>query len=86
MTAETMSGMPGPSSDTAAAERHERGGGGGTGEANSSTTRTLRDVMQEPSTSVPDVVVLDSLSEPEEPEPKDVLDPKQDLWLSTADG
>ncbi|KAK5663457.1 hypothetical protein OQA88_3886 [Cercophora sp. LCS_1] len=46
--------------------------------------RTLEDVMREPSARQPDVVVLNSL--PEEVNRKEVLDPKEDLWLSTADG
>ncbi|KAL2262330.1 hypothetical protein VTK26DRAFT_1716 [Humicola hyalothermophila] len=48
-----------------------------------SSSRTLNDAMREPSTTVPDVVVLESL--PEE-SPTEVLDPKEDLWLSTVDG
>jgi hypothetical protein len=40
--------------------------------------------MREPSRTVPDVVVLDSL--PDTAGRKDVLDPKEDLWLSTVDG
>jgi hypothetical protein len=40
--------------------------------------------MREPSTTVPDVVVLDSM--PEGLERKETLDPKEDLWLSTVDG
>jgi len=40
--------------------------------------------MREPSISVPDVVVLDSLHPDEKP--KIFMDPKKDLWLSTVDG
>jgi hypothetical protein len=40
--------------------------------------------MREPSTTTPGVMVLDSL--PETTGRKDVLDPKEDLWLSTVDG
>ncbi|ROV99898.1 hypothetical protein VMCG_06243 [Cytospora schulzeri] len=46
---------------------------------------TLRDVMRAPSTNTPDVVVLDSI--PSGLNHKEVsLDPREDLWLSTADG
>lgn len=45
---------------------------------------TLGAAMREPSTTIPDVVVLDFVVE--EVEPKDVADPKKDLWLSTVDG
>ncbi|AEO53976.1 hypothetical protein MYCTH_2295962 [Thermothelomyces thermophilus ATCC 42464] len=51
---------------------------------NASTSRTLDDVMREPSRSVPDVVVLDSLPEPTRH--RDSLDLKEDLWLSNVDG
>lgn len=50
----------------------------------SPSSRTLDDTMREPSVSVPDVVVLDSLHPDEKP--KDFMDPKKDLWLSTVDG
>lgn len=63
---------------------HSGSGRGRGAEGSSSTSRTLADVMREPSTSVPDIVVLDSL--PETGGRKDVLDPKEDLWLSTVDG
>ncbi|KAK3394701.1 hypothetical protein B0H63DRAFT_55417 [Podospora didyma] len=46
--------------------------------------QTLDDVMRAPSSTLPDVVVLDSL--PEGLGRKENLDPKEDLWLSTADG
>ncbi|KAK1832885.1 hypothetical protein QBC39DRAFT_64893 [Podospora conica] len=46
--------------------------------------RTLDDVMRDPSTILPGVVVLESM--PEGVSRKEVLDPKEDLWLSTADG
>lgn len=45
---------------------------------------TLDAAMREPSTTTPDVVVLDFIVE--EVKPKDVADPKKDLWLSTVDG
>ncbi|KAK4205315.1 hypothetical protein QBC40DRAFT_50752 [Triangularia verruculosa] len=48
------------------------------------TVRTLDEVMKEPSTSIPDVVVLNSVSEPRLR--RDTLDPREDLWMSTADG
>lgn len=50
----------------------------------SPSLRTLDDTMREPSISVPDVVVLDSLHPDEKP--KIFMDPKKDLWLSTVDG
>ncbi|CAP69374.1 uncharacterized protein PODANS_1_10380 [Podospora anserina S mat+] len=50
----------------------------------SGSVRTLEDVMKEPSTSVPDVVVLNAVPEPRLR--RDTLDPKEDLWMSTADG
>jgi len=40
--------------------------------------------MRAPSSLLPEVVVLDSM--PEGLDRKEVLDPKEDLWLSTADG
>ncbi|KAK0656734.1 hypothetical protein B0T16DRAFT_452269 [Cercophora newfieldiana] len=46
--------------------------------------RTLDDVMRAPSSTLPDVVVLESM--PEGLNRKELLDPKEDLWLSTADG
>ncbi|KAL2064900.1 hypothetical protein VTL71DRAFT_4040 [Oculimacula yallundae] len=45
---------------------------------------SLDAVMRAPSTTTPDVVVLDFIRE--EVKPKDLIDPKKDLWLSTADG
>jgi hypothetical protein len=72
-----MSTAPAVGSDPAADSRR----GSGTGEG---TASTLGDVMRGPSITPPDVVVLDSL--PETPVRKDVLDPNEDLWLSTADG
>jgi hypothetical protein len=50
----------------------------------SSASRTLDDVMREPSTTVPDVVVLDVVHV--EDKPKLFIDPKKDLWLSTVNG
>lgn len=97
-----MSAVPSSSVDAVAAGRNANssgdgngGSGGGRGEGSSSTsdnaerpledtTRTLDEVMREPSTTVPGVVVLDSL--PEAPGRRDVLDPEEDLWLSTVDG
>lgn len=49
----------------------------------SQRNRTLDDVMRAPSTTLPAVIVLDGLPEVTR---KEVLDPKEDLWLSTADG
>ncbi|KAK4165690.1 hypothetical protein QBC43DRAFT_192941, partial [Cladorrhinum sp. PSN259] len=47
--------------------------------------RTLGDVMREPSITTPDVVVLDN--EPEDrPVRQRALNPREDLWLTTADG
>ncbi|KAL2136035.1 hypothetical protein VTI74DRAFT_5771 [Chaetomium olivicolor] len=94
-----MSGATGETSSgtTAAADNNENRSGGDTGAGrrgegssrstrrpSASTTRTLGDVMREPSTTVPGVVVLDAL--PEAPAGRDTLDPKEDLWLSTVDG
>ncbi|KAK4239814.1 hypothetical protein C8A03DRAFT_13817 [Achaetomium macrosporum] len=93
-----MSGEPSAASSGAAGAADRNGSGSGDigrspGEGRSgngaerrreSTGRTLSDVMREPSTSVPDVVVLDSL--PEGLERRETLDPKEDLWLSTVDG
>ncbi|KXX77547.1 hypothetical protein MMYC01_207029 [Madurella mycetomatis] len=95
-----MSGVTSPDSSGAAATTAESSGSGsgtgagtgtGRGEESPSTSRqeadaerTLDDVMREPSTTVPDVVVLDTL--PEGPSRKEALDPREDLWLSTADG
>ena len=40
--------------------------------------------MRAPSATLPDVIVLESL--PEGLDRKEVLNPKEDLWLTTADG
>lgn len=45
---------------------------------------TLDDVMRAPSTNRPGVVVLDSTHDNKNR--KDVLNPREDLWLSSADG
>ncbi|KAB5580314.1 hypothetical protein GE09DRAFT_1212764 [Coniochaeta sp. 2T2.1] len=70
--------------------------GGGEGSSSASSTasptnqqrrplRTLEDVVRAPSSSLPDVVVLEAV--PEGLNRKEqVLDPKEDLWLTTADG
>lgn len=68
--------------------------GSGSGEGSSSTAtvnasqrsplRTLDDVMRAPSATLPDVIVLEGL--PDGLDRREVLDPKEDLWLSTADG
>ncbi|KAK4244808.1 hypothetical protein C7999DRAFT_16971 [Corynascus novoguineensis] len=94
-----MSAAPSTSSDAAAAagtptiaERDETDSSGDNGSSHVAaerqrrpcTSRTLDDVMREPSRTAPDVVVLDSLPEPTRR--KDTLDPREDLWLSTADG
>lgn len=95
-----MSGATSADSSGAAATTAESSGSGsgtgtgtgtGRGEENPSASRqeadaerTLDDVMREPSTTVPDVVVLETL--PEGPSRKEALDPREDLWLSTADG
>ena len=64
--------------------RGEGSSSAGNEQRRASTSRTLADVMREPSTTTPGVMVLDSL--PEIAGRKDVLDPKEDLWLSTVDG
>jgi hypothetical protein len=51
---------------------------------NGQSMRTLSDVMRAPSSTLPDVVVLQSV--PDSTGRKEVLDPKEDLWLTTADG
>ncbi|CZT47415.1 related to putative protein [Rhynchosporium secalis] len=45
---------------------------------------SLDAAMRAPSTTTPDVVVLDSVRE--EVKPKELIDPRKDLWLTTADG
>jgi hypothetical protein len=50
----------------------------------SGSGRTLDETMRAPSTSVPDVVVLDFVEADEKP--KVVMNLKKDLWLSTVDG
>lgn len=62
------------------------GGGEGFSENNAvhSKEMTLDDVMRAPSTHTPDVVVLDTTHEDETP--KDTLNLREDLWLSSADG
>lgn len=55
-----------------------------TSSSSRSRDRTLDDVMRGPSATLPGVVVLESM--PEGLSRKEVLDPKQDLWLSTVDG
>lgn len=90
-----MSGVPSAASSGAAApagtdrngssSRRGEGSSSSPGRRPSATSsRTLNDVMREPSTTVPDVVVLDSIATGTAR--KEVLDPKEDLWLSTADG
>ncbi|KAL2142318.1 hypothetical protein VTI28DRAFT_1327 [Corynascus sepedonium] len=97
-----MSMAPSTGSDAAAAagtagtaviaQRSETDGSGDAGSSHAAaerqrrsfTSRTLDDVMREPSRTAPDVVVLDSV--PETTRRKDTLDPREDLWLSTADG
>ncbi|KAK0729171.1 hypothetical protein B0T21DRAFT_413264 [Apiosordaria backusii] len=85
----------GSSSSSATLGRHAAGteptssSAPGSGSASASepgpgTVRTLEDVMKEPSTTVPDVVVLNSLPEPRQR--RDTLNAKEDLWMSTADG
>lgn len=49
-----------------------------------SSQRTLGEAMRAPSVNTPDIVVLDAL--PNDLDRKEVLDPSQDLWLSTSDG
>lgn len=49
-----------------------------------SSQRTLGETMRAPSVNTPGIVVLDIL--PDDLDRKEVLDPSQDLWLSTSDG
>ncbi|EMR62114.1 hypothetical protein UCREL1_10950 [Eutypa lata UCREL1] len=60
------------------------GEGSSTSLASSTTATTLDDVMRAPAATAPDVVVLDTTHE--EKERKRSLDPKEDLWLTSADG
>ncbi|KAJ4296014.1 hypothetical protein N0V88_004716 [Collariella sp. IMI 366227] len=89
-TSEASSSAATAAAGTAATGQVENRSGASEGPSSSarrpsaSTTRTLDDVMREPSATVPDVVVLESL--PEDSTPKDTIDPKEDLWLSTVDG
>lgn len=84
--------MSGSSSTDKAGGGAADGVGNGGGEGSSSNTggrrravlETLDDVMREPSMTLPDVVVLDSI--PDGLERREVLDPREDLWLSTSDG
>ena len=52
--------------------------------ASGSGANTLGSVMEAPSTTTPDVVVLDALDE--DVKPREVADPRRDLWLSSSDG
>ena len=45
---------------------------------------SLDAAMRAPSTTTPDVVVLDFVDE--DLKVKEIADPKKDLWLSTVDG
>ncbi|KAK3941566.1 hypothetical protein QBC46DRAFT_100806 [Diplogelasinospora grovesii] len=84
-----MSGVSAGSRGAAAADAAQANSGESSGEGSNSAaarrenTRTLDDVVREPS-RLPDVVVLDAM--PEGLEREEILDPKEDLWLSTADG
>ncbi|KAH8815334.1 hypothetical protein F5884DRAFT_667953 [Xylogone sp. PMI_703] len=57
--------------------------GSGTGPSDRGET-SLDAAMRAPSTTTPDVVVLDFVDE--EKKPKEVVDPTKDLWLSSVDG
>jgi hypothetical protein len=46
--------------------------------------RSLDAEMRAPSTTTPDVVVLDFVED--DTKVKEVADPKKDLWLSSVDG
>ena len=48
------------------------------------TSHTLDDVMRAPSRTAPDIIVLGAF--PEGLNRTEALDPREDLWLSTADG
>ena len=88
----TTPGRPGNPQSSCDANGGDPVGGGDAAEGSSSSQsggqrhnlQTLDDVMRDPSSTLPDVVVLDSL--PDGSDRKDVLDPKEDLWLSTSDG
>ena len=46
--------------------------------------RSLDAEMRAPSTTIPDVVVLDFVED--DTKAKEIADPKKDLWLSSVDG
>lgn len=62
-----------------------RGGASSSGNnARNNERMTLNDVMRAPSTNAPEVMVLDTMHDNKSRE--DVLNPQEDLWLSSADG
>ncbi|KAH8675821.1 hypothetical protein BX600DRAFT_508025 [Xylariales sp. PMI_506] len=54
------------------------------GARNSHSSQTLADVMRAPSANAPGVIVLDSTHD--DKGRKEILNPHEDLWLSSADG
>jgi hypothetical protein len=64
---------------------HENGGNGEGGSGGARAGRTLRDVMRGPSTKPPEIVVVETLQECEARR-EERLNPKEDLWISSADG
>lgn len=60
-----------------------RGTGSGAGQAERGET-SLDAAMRAPSTTTPEIVVLDFVEE--EVKVREVVDPKKDLYLSTVDG
>jgi len=52
--------------------------------ARTGNARTLHAAMVAPSTTSPDVVVIDSIDA--EVKVQEIVDPKKDLWVSTVDG
>ena len=51
---------------------------------NGGAETSLDSVMRAPSTTTPDVIVIDSIVE--EVKYKEIPSPSKDLWLSTVDG
>jgi hypothetical protein len=70
--------------DSAASSNSEDGPSENAGAAAQNGCATLGDVMRAPSTVPPEVVVLDSPHS--EKARKEILNPREDLWLSSADG
>ncbi|KAH7376550.1 hypothetical protein B0T11DRAFT_22459 [Plectosphaerella cucumerina] len=59
-------------------------GSSGSSRQNRTNSRTLGEAMRAPSTVTPDVVVIDTAYDKKKR--KDIPNPREDLWLSSADG